>query len=143
MKTPRFARKDSIMAEIDRLDRGSAIELLKKMRSRSRNLKLDKDRVAKRLMASGISAGSAFGMGYLMGDLQKGWEEKGSPKDEDPRVIAGIDMDLLVGLVFTLAGVSGVAGKQTSDLIESAGIGVLAGWAYKSGEDMGLEPAKD
>lgn len=144
--------------QIDKLGRNEAISLAKKMRQRARNLSMDKQRMSQRAIAVGVGAVSAYGVGMWMGSKMHDFLELGGPGNssvqaaedalkadaslEDPRKIAGIDADLLLGLAATGLGVSGLAGRQASDLIEAAGAGVLAGYAYSKGAQAGLESAR-
>lgn len=137
------------MSEIDRLGRSDAIATLKKLRSRARNQKLDADRAKKALMSTGVRTAAAFGAGYYMGGLEHDWQqlvaEKGEEEAaaEDPRKVAGIDIDLLGGLALTFLGGSGTMGKAASDIIQPAGEGILSGWAFSTGASMGQEAAAE
>jgi hypothetical protein len=144
------------VAEIDKLDRQSAIELAKRLRARYRNVSLDKTRLAQRIGASVAAVGGAYVMGHYMGGLQHEYDMNAAAIDagtmEDPRKVAGIDIDLLVGLGMTLAGLGmqGLLGGKSrkgagmaADLVEAAGNGILAGYAFSAGATAGKESASE
>lgn len=140
------------MADIDKLGRGEAIELARKMRNKVRNIAVDKDKLTKRITTTAVAAGAAYGVAYWMGQAEadylanKGAIDAGSA--EDPRKIAGIDKDLLIGVGLTAVGLLGGAAKgagkvgTAGDVIESAGVGILSGYAYSKGLTHGLEAAQ-
>lgn len=142
------------VAEIDKLDRTSAIELAKRLRNKYRNVSLDKSRLATRIGATIAGVGGAYVMGHYMGGLQHEYELNASAIDagtmEDPRKMAGVDIDLLVGLGLTLAGLAmqGLLGGKSrkgagmaADLVEAGGNGILAGYAFSAGATAGKESA--
>lgn len=139
------------MAEIDKLDRRNAIELAKRMRNKMRNLDLDQKRLTERLIAVGIGATAAYAMGFYMGGLEFEYQQNAAAIDagdaEDPRKLAGVDIDLLAGLGLTAAGLFGGGflkkGKMLSAAVESAGTHILAGYAYSLGMDSGMESATE
>lgn len=139
------------MAEIDKLDRRNAIELAKRMRNKMRNLDMDRQRLTERLIAIGIGATAAYAMGWYMGGLEYEYQQNAAAIDagtmEDPRKVAGVDLDLLVGLGLTAVGVFGGGflkkGKVLSAAVESAGTHILAGYAYSMGMDSGMESATE
>lgn len=133
------------MAEIDKLDRNSAIDLAKRMRNKARNIELNKTRMMTRLGTAAISAAAAGGMGYYMGGLEHEWEVAGMPEEGDPRKLGDmIDIDLAAGLAVTGVGIA-MAGTKKSEkageYVEAAGVGILAGWAYSRGSSAGKEAA--
>lgn len=142
------------MADIDRLDRNSAIDLAKRMRSKNRNLALDRDRLTRRVGAVVAAAGSAYVMSYYMGGLQHEYEMNAAAVDsgamEDPRKIAGIDIDLLAGLTVTAVGLGmqGAFGARkragiAADMVEGSGTGILAAYAGVLGMSAGKEAAEE
>lgn len=142
------------MAQVDSLDRKSAIDLAKRMRSKARNVALDRERLVRRVGAVVAAGVGAYVVGHYMGGLQHEYEMNAVAIDngtmEDPRKIAGIDIDLLAGLVLTGVGLGmqGAFGKRKSvgmaaDIVEGAGTGVLAGYAYSMGASAGKEAAAE
>ena len=150
----RSVNTENKMADIDRLDRGSAIDLAKRMRSKNRNLALDRDRLTRRVGAVVAAAGAAYVMGYYMGGLQHEYQQNQTAIDagtmEDPRKMAGIDIDLLAGLGLAVVGLGmqGAFGARkrvgiAADLVEGAGTGILSGYANNLGMSAGLEAAEE
>lgn len=143
------------MSELDKLSRNDAITALKKMRNRARNAALDKQRFSRRAVATALQAGSAFAMGWFMGGREHEFRQAlaaagldpSNPPDtlpegfEDPRKIAGIDIDLAIGLGLTVGSLTGMLGSKMSDMLESVGTGVLAGYAYMRGSNEGAAAA--
>ena len=147
------------MAEIDKLDRHSAIELAKRMRNKARNVSLDKERLTRRVGAVVAGVGGAYVVGHYMGGLQHEYDMNAAAIEagtmDDPRKIGNaIDIDLLAGLVLTTIGLSmqgllpvmggkkGKAGGVAADIVEGAGAGILAGYAYSMGSSAGREAAE-
>lgn len=101
------------------------------MRRKARNAALDRQRITHRIMTGVVGAGSAFGMGYLMGSRQAAGESTD---------IGGVDMELVIGGVTTLGGVL-LQGKgktaKAGEFLEAAGMGVLAYYAGSRGEQLG------
>lgn len=141
------------MADIDKLGRGEAIELARKMRNKVRNIAVDKDKLTKRITTTAVAAGAAYGVAYWMGQAEadylanKGAIDAGSA--EDPRKIAGMDKDLLIGLALTGVGLlggsakgGGKVGQGAGDVAEAAGVGILSGYAYMKGLTHGVEAAQ-
>lgn len=133
------------MAEIDKLDRNSAIDLAKRMRNKARNIELNKTRMMTRLGTTAVSAVGAGAMGYYMGTLEHEWEQAGMPEEGDPRKLGDvIDIDLAVGLGVTALGIA-MSGTKKSEkagsYVEALGVGALAGWAYSRGTSAGKEAA--
>jgi pseudouridine-5'-phosphate glycosidase len=116
---------------------GLAVRARKKLR----NAELDKARMGQRAAAVAIGAGAAGLMGYVMGGLRKDNPEK-LGTDEDPTKIAGVDLDLAVGLAATVAGVvmSGkTSTRRAGEFVEAAGTGILAFYAGTWGHSLGME----
>jgi N-acetylmuramic acid 6-phosphate (MurNAc-6-P) etherase len=132
------------MPAIDNMGRGELQKLALNARRRLRNAELDKARIGMRAGAVVIGAGAAGVMGYVMGGLEK--EAEGLTEAElaenDPTKVVGIDIDLGVGLLLTIGGVV-MAGKASTrkfgTFVESAGTGILSGYAYTYGHSMGME----
>lgn len=117
------------MADIEKLDKKDLVKLAKNMRNRARNFQLDKQRMGERLTRIAVGSGAAFGVGYLLGDREA--------RGEDNTLGGYLDLDLAIGFGLAVAGALGFAGKKGSDLLEGAGAGVLAGWSYTQGHEMG------
>ncbi len=132
------------MPALDHISRQDLQKLATNARKRLRNAEMDKARMGQRAMAVGVGAGAAGIMGYVMGGLAK--EAEGLTESEleesDPTKIAGIHLDLAIGLVTTVVGVA-MSGKSTTrkagEFVEAAGTGILSGYAYTYGYDMGKE----
>ena len=112
-------------------------------RKRLRNAELDKARMGTRAAAVFVGAGAAGAMGYVMGGLNRqAVDDQTLDTDEDPTKIAGIDIDLAVGLGATIIGVV-MSGKSSTrkagGFVEAAGTGILSGYAYTYGHSMGME----
>lgn len=134
------------MPEIDKIDRKSAIELAKNMRRRVRNLSIDKKAASERLMRTGVGVGAAALIGHMMGGLEHEYELNAAAIDagdaEDPRTIAGIDKDLAIGILTAGAGALGGT-KRWAGFAESAGNGILSGYAYSKMFSKGKEAAAE
>jgi len=138
------------MAEIDYLDRTDAIALAKKMRNKMRNLEMDKRALGLGAARTAVSGGAAFLMGRHMGALEAEYRADQANIDagtaDDPRKLAGIDKDALVGgalVALGLAAVAGAKGKLSkgADYVLAAGDGVLSGYLYNLGMRQGIEDA--
>lgn len=139
------------MAEIDHLDRIDAINLAKKMRNKVRNLEIDRTAASKGVMRTVASTGSAYVLGRFMGGLEVEYRQNQAAIDagqaDDPRKIAGMDLDGVIGGVTVALGLIGVAkgkGKlsQPAELVLAAGDGMLSGYAYQLGMKQGMEAAE-
>lgn len=132
------------MPALDQMGRSELQKLAVNARKRLRNAELDKARMGQRALAVGVGAGAAWGMGYIMGGLNKQAVEEGTlDTDEDPTKLAGVAIDVWAGLGFTIAGVvmSGKAGstRLAGSYLEAAGTGILSSVAYTYGHSMGME----
>lgn len=140
------------MAEIDKLGRNEAVELAKKMRNKVRNLSIQKEKFATQLTSVAVGAGAAYAVGYWMGGAEDEYRANQAAIDagqmEDPRKLAGIDKDLLLGGALALAGAFGQSASDKKiagiggGMIQSAGAGILAGYAYSRGVTAGVEAAQ-
>lgn len=141
------------MAEIDHLDRSDAIALAKKMRNKVRNLEVDKKSLGLGAVRTAISAGSAYAMGRYMGGLEAEYlaiqSEVEAGTADDPRKMAGIDKDGLIGAGLVVAGLSAIAASKGKDKMQkaadyflAAGDGVLSGYLYNMGMRQGIEDAQ-
>ena len=106
------------------------------MRRKARNQAMDRDRMQQRLMTAVVGAGSAYGVGFLMGTRQS----QGQATDW-----GGVDMELVLGGVATLGGIfmQGKAGgsRRLGEFMESGGMGILAYYAGSRGEQHGASSA--
>lgn len=101
------------------------------MRRKARNQAMDSARMKARLMTAVVGAGSAYGVGFLMGMRQS----QGQPTDW-----GGVDMELVLGGVGALGGIflQGKSGSRTlGEYLESGGMGVLSYYAGSRGEQHG------
>src|SRR5690606_14998033 len=102
-----------------------------------------------RVLAVVIGGAAAYATGFVMGGKQHEYEQNRSAIDagtmEDPRKLAGVDLEIVVGGVATLAGV-GLQGKSGSrkigEALEAGGLGVICSYAGQRGLQAGLEAAK-
>jgi hypothetical protein len=132
------------MPAIDSMGRGELQRLALSARKRLRNAELDKARMGVRATAVAVGAGAAGVMGYVMGGLEKEASllTEAQLKEDDPTQIAGIDIDLGVGLLLTIGGVvmSGkTSTRKAGEFVEAAGTGILSGYAYTYGFTLGQE----
>lgn len=139
------------MAEIDHLDRIDAINLAKKMRNKVRNLEVDKKALGTGALRAVVASGSAYALGRYMGGLEADYRANQADIEagnaDDPRKLAGMDLDGVIAggaLILGLAGVAKAKGKvaQGADILLSAGEGMLAGYAYSMGFRQGQEAAE-
>lgn len=141
--------------QIDRLDKASAIELAKRMRSRARNAALKTDELMKHVATAGGAVGGAYLLGHIMGGKEHEYTMNATAIDagqaEDPRQVMGMDIELVVGLGATVTGLAmqGLIGKKgkaagtLASAIEGVGVGALASYAYTAGADMGRKAAEE
>lgn len=141
--------------QIDRLDRQSAIELAKRMRSRARNASMKSEELMKHAAQAGGAVGGAYLLGHLMGGKEVEYEkisvdvEAGNA--EDPRQIMGADIELVIGVVGVGAGLAmqGLIGKKSkgagaaASFVEGIGLGALSAYAFTSGADSGRKSAQE
>lgn len=123
------------MANIDTIDRKSAITLAKNMRRRVQNLTVDKKKMAERIGGVVVGVVAAGAMGSYMGGLELEAQENAAAIDagemDDPRLLGGVmDKDLAVGVSLLLAAAANVGGEKISIWTERAANGVLSGYAY-------------
>jgi hypothetical protein len=138
------------MAEIDHLDRIDAINLAKKMRNKVRNLEVDKKALGTGALGAIVASGASYGLGRYMGGLEVEYEQNQAAIDagemDDPRKLAGMDLDGVIGAAATGLGLLAVAkakGKaaQGAEILLRAGEGMLAGYTYSLGYRQGREAA--
>lgn len=139
------------MAEIDHLDRIDAINLAKKMRNKVRNLEVNKKELGVGALRAAIAGGSAYGLGRYMGGLEADYRANQAAIEagtaDDPRKLAGMDLDGVIGGGATLLGLLGVMkakGKaaQAAEMVLAAGEGMLSGYMYSMGFRQGQEAAE-
>ena len=109
-----------------------------RLKSKSKRANEIAKREGEVMMQNLITVGSAFGMGWYLGDAEK--NRAAGKTVEESQQIGGIDADLIVGGGALAAGMLKWGGKF-SDTLSSIGTGVLSGYAARRGQKMGLEPA--
>jgi len=103
------------------------------MRRKARNQAMDRQRMQQRLMTAFVGAGSAYGVGYMMGVRQA----QGQATEW-----GGVDMELVIGGTTTLGGIflQGRPGsRKIGEFLESGGMGVLCYYAGSRGEQHGSQ----
>ena len=130
------------MSGIEKLPQKKLAQMAINMRRRARNEAMNKQIMFKRMLNIGVGGGAAWAVGGYMAEKEKEYlkiapEVEAKTKD-DPRKIAGIDTELVVGGVASITGVV-MQGKSATrfygELAESAGLGVLCFYAGKKGYD--------
>lgn len=130
--------------DLSSLTKTEAIELASRMRNKARNIKINAETRTEKVTTLVIGGGAAFLVGQWMGGLRHeldGMDEASIEAEGDPTKIMGIDKDLIAGLAVTGLGMA--APKKIGAVMEKAGAGVLCGWAYARGEEMGVARASE
>lgn len=115
-------------------------EAYSKLKSRtekaSRLAKEEGEKMLHDVVTLGAAGGAAFGMGSLVKDMDPSSEEA-----KEASQFMGVDYDLLGGAALMGMGLFKVAGKS-SDLLRSAGVGVLSQYLGRVAFKAGHEPAE-
>lgn len=132
--------------KLSALSKGDAIELATRMRNKARNIRVTAAATTQKIVHGAVATVTGYALGYWMG----GFEHEKSKMDEaaietdgDPTKWAGMDKDLVIGVVVSGLGIMNVGGKKVAPILESAGFGALAGWGYSRGRDMGYDASKE
>ena len=133
--------------KLQSLSKGEAIELATRMRNKARNIRMSAVETSRKVVHGAVSTVAAFAVGYWMGGLRYEKSKMSDAEIEangDPTKWGGVaDKDLVVGLVISGLGITGVGGKKVAPVLESAGFGTLAGWAYSRGDESGHDAASE
>jgi len=119
--------------ELKRLDKDTLVDGFQRMAARARRYKDKAKEAAENTMEIALAGGTAFGVGYYMGTI-----ERDGGTEEDLKMF-GVDIDLLVGVALAGVGLTGMAGKKMSGAARAAGMGALSLWAGNYGKQMALE----
>lgn len=133
-------------SKLQQLSKGDAIELATRMRNKARNVRLGAMETTRKVVHGAVSTVAAFAVGYWMGGLRyekSKLTEAEIEADGDPTKVAGMDKDLVVGVVVAGLGIANVGGRKVAPVLESAGFGTLAGWAYSRGDAQGFDASKE
>ena len=132
--------------ELAKLSKTDLVKQAGVMRNRALKFKKNAESTAEKLVFAGAGAAGAFGLGFLMGGKERDYQqlvtEKGLEEADkaDPRLIGGlVPWDLGIGGALWVVGMTGLAGKKASPVIEAMGFGGLAGYVYNMGSEMALE----
>lgn len=120
-------------AELKKLDKDTLVEAVRRLGNRARKYKEDIKERAEQAMEFALAGGTAFGVGYYMGMV-----ERDNPGDPDALKLFGVDTDLLIGVALAGVGLTGLGGKRMSGAARAAGIGALSLWAGNYGRQMAL-----
>ncbi len=118
--------------ELKRLDKDTLVDGFQRMAARARRYKDKAKEAAENTMEIALAGGTAFGVGYYMGTI-----ERDGGTEEDLKMF-GVDIDLLVGVALAGVGLTGMAGKKMSGAARAAGMGALSLWAGNYGRQMAL-----
>lgn len=132
--------------KLQTLSKGEAIELATRMRNKARNIRVSAAETTRKVVHGAVSTVAAFAVGYWMGGLRYEKKKMSAADIEangDPTKLAGMDKDLVVGVVVSGLGIAGVGGKKVAPVLESAGFGTLAGWAYSRGDESGYDASSE
>lgn len=132
--------------KLQSLSKGEAIELATRMRNKARNIRISAAETTRKVVHGAVSTVAAFAVGYWMGGLRYEKSKMSEAELEangDPTKMAGMDKDLVVGVVISGLGIAGVGGKKVAPVLESAGFGTLAGWAYSRGDENGFDASSE
>jgi hypothetical protein len=121
------------------------------MRNKAKNARLAKKEVGMKFLTGAVSVGSGYLAGLAMGGAEydlsemkvKGMTDEQIAEAGDPTKWAGIDKDAVVGVALLAAGLYNVGGRKVAPALEASGVGVLSGWGYSRGRDMGFDNAKE
>ncbi len=116
--------------ELKRLDKDTLVDGFQRMAARARRYKDKAKEAAENTMEIALAGGTAFGVGYYMGTI-----ERDGGTEEDLKMF-GVDIDLLVGVALAGVGLTGMAGKKMSGAARAAGMGALSLWAGNYGRQM-------
>jgi hypothetical protein len=127
--------------ELMRLGKEELAEGFQRMAARARRYKEKAKETAEQTMELALAGGTAFGVGYYIGTIKKGWADPAAPSavEAEEMKMFGVDRDLLIGVGLAGVGLTGMAGKKMSSAARAAGMGALAYWAGNYGEKMAIE----
>jgi len=145
------------MPQINSLSQRDAVALASKMRNQIRNAKMENARYLQYGTRIGGALVGSYFAGSYMGGLEQEYQANAAAIDAqempDPRQLAGIDMELVIGggaLLLGLVG-QGILGDGKNAVakslglaasgIEGVGLGVLSGYMYSMGQTAGQEAA--
>jgi len=95
-----------------------------------KRLKSKGEDATKTAVRTAAAMGTSFAVSYVEG------------RYPDKSEILGIPVSLAVGVGLTVTGAMGWAGKESSELVQSAGDGALSAYAARRGYDMGMDAAQ-
>lgn len=99
------------------LTKSEAMSRLQSYKARMSRIREEARGVTKRTVSTALGAGAGFGVGYVRAK----YGQTTLPGTD-------VDADLVVGLLVSAAGITGMAGDQ-SDHASAVGTGILAGYA--------------
>lgn len=147
---------------LNELSKPQVIDLLHRVRSKSKNLKQNAQRLTNRVLGAAIAAGTGYGLGYWMGGMRHEKEtilktagldpNTTTPEQADAALEAaggdptqwfGVNKDIVVAVGLTgvaLTGLAGDADRSTVGMVvEHAAAGSLGAAFYGAGLDKGYD----
>lgn len=130
------------LSNIEQATKKDLEDELTKIKLKEKKTKEATKQKTERLIESAATVGTAFGLSTYLGGLEKE-VRKANPDFDDlsdddknkklaeKQTIAGLDIDLVVGLGGVAVGMTDMAGSS-SDLINAIGIGALAAYAGRT-----------
>lgn len=124
-----FASKMSLMADLTLVSKSQLANTVERMKGTVKRARETTKAMTERSVASALTAGAGYGVGVM----KKNFGEGGKLYIPGTQVEA----DLAAGVVLSLAGIMGLAGDKSSELL-AVGNGVLAGHLAVAGYLHGL-----
>lgn len=125
------------MAEAKEVSKKELAEAYAKLKARTKNTQEAAKKQTEEFVRDAITVASGAGLGYYMGMMEAEAESTDEDAIAEQQQIAGIDIDLMVGGVAAIAGLTKMGGKM-SDSIRAIGVGALTEWAGRTAYDSGL-----
>lgn len=132
--------------ELAKLSKTDLVKQAGVMRNRALKFKKNAETTMEKVTFGVTGLAGAGFAGFIMGGKERDYQDLVNKEGEeaankaDPRLIGGlVPWDAGIGGGLWLVGLSGLAGKKASPLIEAFGFGGLAGYVYNLGSEMALE----
>lgn len=130
------------MAEAKEVSKKELAAAYAKLQARTKGAQKAAKEQTEEFVRDAITVVSGAGLGYYMGMLEAEAESEDEDAIAESQQIAGIDIDLAVGGVAAIAGLTKMGGKM-SESIRAIGVGALTEWAGRTAYDSGLTSKSD
>lgn len=126
-------------SDLMKLPKEDLADGISRLGSRVKRMKDIASKKANDVMGVALAGAGAGAVGYFVG-MQKAKDDYDA---ENGVRLLGVDVDLLAGAGLTLVGLSGMAGKKTSEYMKYMGVGALSYWIGTFAEDKAIQKAQE